>query len=262
MSTTPEYRVELSEESVERNMQGGIVHHPLNHFYREGGGGKYHYGDVAFAGPDLDESDRLDDVRSFWLEFHGEPDDQLDREAWADPLRVAALTSLCRSTGHVWYIAFKGWVIDPQDPTGYHSLDEEIQAQYVSRYQPPHTIVAAYEHSWLGHDDFGRRLFVEYPADLMAEVLPRYLPDIYPRAPFEGYLMPAGQIHRLAEWNTQPRTDLLFQAVMDEVDMLFFTTPEEHRHFVFLTTKYSLDDMAAMLDLTSLQRAVDRLNNP
>ena len=46
MSTTPEYRVELSEESVERNMQGGIVHHPLNHFYREGGGGKYHYGDV------------------------------------------------------------------------------------------------------------------------------------------------------------------------------------------------------------------------
>jgi hypothetical protein len=48
---------------------------------------------------------------------------------------------------------------------------------------------------------------------------------------------------------------------MDGVDMLFYTAPEEHRHFVFLTTKYNLDEMAAMLDLKSLQIAVDQLNN-
>lgn len=261
MDIRSEYRVELTEVSVERNMQGGIIHHPLNNFYQEGGGHKFHYGDVALAGHDLDESDRLDDVRSYWLYFHGEPDDQRDREEWADPLRVATLRSLCRSTGHVWYMTFKGDVVDPLSPTGWHSLDEEMQTQYVSRYQLPHTIITAEADYYLGQGDNGRRLFVEYPADLMAEVLTRYLPRIYPGSPFEGCLMPAGQIHRLAEWNAQPRNDVLFRAVMDGVDALFYTVPEEHRHFVFLTTKYSLSDMAAMLDLPSLQQAVDQLNN-
>jgi hypothetical protein len=259
MNTGLGHRIEFAEGLVQRNMQGVITHHPLSDFYRVGDGKKYHYGDVAFAGHDLDESDRLDDVRSYWLYFHGEPISVRDREAWADPLRVAALRSLCRSTGHVWYMAFKGDVPDLQSPTGVHSLDEEIMAQYVSKYQLPHTAVAAAEHSWLGHGDSGRRLMVEYPAELMAEVLTRYLPDIYPASPFEGYLMPAGQIHTLAEWNSHPRTDLLFRAVMDGVDMLFYTAPEEHRHFVFLTTKYTLDEMAGMLDLESLQQAARRI---
>jgi hypothetical protein len=158
-------------------------------------------------------------------------------------------------------MAFKGDVADPQSPTGFHYLDEEIRVQYISRYQLPHTIIKADEQSSLGYGDIEGRLFVEYSADLMAEVLTRYLPRIYPGSPFEGCLMPAGQIHKLAEWNTQPRNDVLFRAVMDGVDMLFYTAPEEHRHFIFLTTKYSLDEMAAMLDLPSLQKAVDQLNN-
>jgi hypothetical protein len=209
MSTTSEYRVELTAHHVRRNTLGGIVYHPLNHLYREGGGKKYHYGDVAFAGQDLDESDQLDAVWSYWLKFYGDPDNELDREAWADQLRIAALRNLCRSTGHVWYITFEGDVVAPQSSSGWQSLEDEIKVKYVNAYQLPYTIVDAVEDSWLGVD-FRHRLFVEYSADLVAQVLARYLPRIYPRAPFEGCLMPAGQIDNLSEWNAQPRNDLLF----------------------------------------------------
>ena len=254
-------RVEFYARSVQRDAVGQIIYHPLAGLYRVSGDSRYSHGDLALAGNNLDQSDYLDDVREYRLEFYGESSEYLDREAWADSLRGDVLYNLSQTTGSRWYVAFKGDMPDPKSATGFHSLDEDVMTNYISRYHLQHAVVHADPDSLLGRGNFGRRLFVEYPPSLIAEVIERYLHRVYPAAPFEGCLMASGQINRLVDWNAQPRTDLLFREVIDTVDMLFYTVPAEHRHFIFLTSKYAPDEMARMISLDMLQEGVRRLLN-
>jgi len=47
---------------------------------------------------------------------------------------------------------------------------------------------------------------------------------------------------------------------MDQVFVAFYSFPAEHRHFGFVTSKLSLDDMRQLLDIESLQRQAEEID--
>ena len=66
-------RVHLWEDEIRRDESGKIIHHPLNGKYTFLDGKDWvSYGHLTFGGHDLDKSPLLDDVKVFYLEFHGE----------------------------------------------------------------------------------------------------------------------------------------------------------------------------------------------
>jgi len=253
-----EYEVRLWEDKVKKDNSGRIIHHPLNGPYRFSTGADMpSYGHLTFGGHDLAESSILSDVKVFYLEFFGEPPSTLDREAWADPLRAEALQRLSHQS-RAWYLSFIGDLPDTTSSTGYVSIDEELRRDLIKNEALNFAIVRSERQYGYGKG-FRTRLFVETPNRLLSNLIARYWPRAYPGDPIEGYSIASGQIEALGEWDKKLRDDQLFREVIDQVFVAFYTYPEEHRHFVFVTNKLDLNDMKQLLDLESLQQQAKEL---
>ena len=250
-----DYEVRLTEDKILVE-QGQIVHHPLNGPYKfRSGQDMPSYGHFTFGGHNLDSSPLFSDIRVFYLDFFGEADSTLDREAWADPLRGIVLQRLS-SQDHAWYLSCIGNILTR--PDAHISIVDELQHIFPGDESLNVAIVNS-ERPYGHGKGFAPRLFFEAPNQLLPDIVSKYWPAAMPATPIEGYNMASGQIDFLQKWNARPRDDELFCDVIDQVFVAFYTYPSENRHFVFVTNKLTLDDMRSLLDIESLQHKAQEL---
>jgi len=241
----------ISEFGLEFDAHGRCVYHPLDVLYSTGSSGmQLNSGMLAFAGDDLNKSSMFYDVRSIWVEFSGEA--ELDREAWADPLRGEMLRRLSVGLRKNWCIDAKGDVGLAGIGSGIQNLDQVVEDQFVRL----HKLLSVHITMPLPNsiNSFDRRYAVEYPPVLVGEAVNLCWPNAYPGAPIEGYLLPSDGIELLVRWETMPRTPELFREVLDVSDVLFTTVPSEHRHFVFFTSKLEVNRFLDLIDIEQLRK--------
>ncbi len=249
------YEVSLSEDRIVTR-EGQIIHHPLNGPYRSSSGqDRPSYGHLTFGGHDLDKSALFDDVKVFYLEFYGEPDHLLDREAWADPLRVAILERLSPNS-HSWYLSCLGNILN--SPIEGDSIAQKLRDESFRTAELNYAVVQSEMPYGFGRG-IAPRFFFEAPNHLLANIVPRYWPQAIPTYSIEGYNMPADNISLLYDWNMHPRDEKLFLEVMQQIRIAFYTYPAEHRHFIFLTNKLTLEDMKRLVNIEALQEAAGEI---
>ncbi len=249
MGTFYGYEVNLWEDEIRRDETGKIVHHPLNSIYCFNDGSDMPgYGHLTFAGHDMDKSSILEDVKVFYLEFRGEPEEIYDREAWADPLRAEVLIRLS-DVNRCWYMSmFDISIRDIGD------MITEIIGKQMNQ------IVVKSENAYGSGLGFRSREFVEVPNCYLSDVSRYFWSQASPGYPIEGYNMESGQIEVLRRWDLRPRDDKLFREVIDKTFVSFYTFPAEHRYFVFVTNKLNYADLANLIRLEGLQKRAKEMS--
>jgi hypothetical protein len=253
-----EYRIELLQDSLTSTPNGTAVHHPLSGPYRFSSGRDMpSHGHLTFAGHNLTHSPLLDDVKVFHLEFSGEQGPAQDREAWADPLRVAVLQRMS-SKERAWYLSCTGTYLRTGTPADYVAAVQDLQDNVFDGVEPHHVVVRSEKQHGYGKG-FYQRFFFEAPNQILPRVVLRYWPRVVPGWPMEGYNMESARIDLFREWDGMPRDAQLFRAVIDQIFIAFYTYPAEHDHFAFVTNKLSLDDIKQLLAFESLQRLAQEI---
>jgi hypothetical protein len=255
-----DFKIILSENKVIFDENGKIIHHPLKKlYYRIEGKEATNRGYLTFVGNNLDKSKILNDIRVFNLEFFGESSDEMDREAWADPWRMEILKRLTDDQ-RSWYIGFFGHTTIRLD----HIDEREVPSHllnYFSHFDPSHTTTIQSLQPLGYGNKYENKHFFEIP-NWEIECVGRYFWEAsYQAYPIEGYNFKSGKIENLIKWDKQPKNDLLFREVVDEVFIMFYTYPEEHRHFNFITNKLSLEEFAELINYPKLQKTINELND-
>jgi len=202
---------------------------------------RFSYGHLTFGGHDLDKSTILDDVRIFYLEFRGEPEETNDREAWADNLRADVLNRLT-SNGRSWYLSMIDGSFDSISDLLARILAKRLDG-IEAKSEKPH----GYTYGFIP------RPFFEIPNQNLSDVVHFFWSEAVPGYPIEGYNLDVGQINVLRKWDARSRDDQLFREVIDRTYVNFYTTPAEHRHFVFVTNKLNYAELARLIRLDELQ---------
>jgi hypothetical protein len=186
--------------------------------------------DLTFAGDDLYKSNSFENVCSYSLEFKGE--DEMDREAWADPVRAKALKNLSYP-GYSWYISVVGEFKDPIiRPDGTWVVPTNV-LDYFSKKDPSQCIEVNSKNIYGYGIKPLKKIFYEIPNDEIEWFALNVLPEAYQSYSIEGYHLPSNQIQILEEWNKHDKDEELFHDVLEKVHYLFYMFPEEHRHFAF-----------------------------
>jgi hypothetical protein len=249
METLNEYEVDLWEDEIERDETGRVVHHPLNSRYyvidREDTAS---YGLLTFGGHDLDKSPILEDVKVFYLEFKGGPEEIDDREGWADPLRVEVLKRLT-DTNRCWYLSMIDGAFEVIGDT-----IKKLTGTLLKQVEVRSEIPFGYGHGFIP------RLFFEVPNRYLSEVVRYFWSEALPVDPIEGYNIAVGKIEVLAQWDARPRNDQLFRDVIDQTFINFYTFPAEHCDFVFVTNKLTCAELANLIGLEELQERAKEMS--
>ncbi len=255
-----EYEIKLWEDKIERDSEGRVTHHPLNsRYFLSHGKDVPSFGHLTFGGHDLDRSTLLSDIRVFYLQFFGETDPVQDQEAWADPLRAKVLQHLSHEK-RSWYLGIIPHMLDGRNPTDPMPIEKERgrwQGLLGSDQIEFATIQSEMPYGY--GRGFLPRFFLEIPNQSLTRIVTHYWPEAIPGDPVEGYNMATGQIELLREWGKRPRDDQLFREVMDQIFVAFYTFPAEHRDFVFVTNKLDLEDIRQLIDVESLQRKANEI---
>jgi hypothetical protein len=250
MSGSNKKRIELFEDDIQLSESGEVIHHPLDQLY-------YHYEEpgrepvnqnyLTFAGDHLTKSNLMGDLKIFHLEFSGEP--ELDGEAWANPIRAEVLKRLT-DEGRSWYISFIGDITQKILLQDERTVSQEFFT-YMSKINPEMYIVLdSYKPYGYGKGR-KKRIFFEIPNHEIEWVVPNIWLEAWAGYPIEGYNFPSGRIGLLKNWIERPRDALLFKEVTDETYISFFS-PSHHRHFAFLTNKFTLPEFTKKINLEEL----------
>jgi hypothetical protein len=245
-----EYQVEFWEDKITRNEDGQLIHHPLNSLYKFNGADYPSYGYLTFCGHDLDKSQILSDLHVYYLEFFGE--ENRDREAWADNLRVDVLKSLCTGN-YSWYLGVVGSDVTSMRDILMMIFFQESMITNQNKEKQVESVIVDSEKMFGSGKGFLKRTFFEVPRSSIERVLLEYLPDSTPGWPIEGYCMAPDSIHLFEEWNKRERDDKLCKDVLDQAFIAFYTFPSENRYFVFLTNKLMKDELTEIIHLESLR---------
>jgi hypothetical protein len=245
MASEPEIR--FWEQKIEHDSDGKILRHPLKSHYtatdRHG---------MAFEGHNLAASENLQDIRCFYLEFHGDP--VSEHEEWATPLRAQVLERLQYKDWH-WYLSFIGKIPEQQGADTYIYLAEDFLKKFVIPEDLGFTLVRQEERQKVLY----QRLFVETPKHLLKPIITRYWPYMWDYFPAQGFLLPPDSFHLLHRWNVMRPDEHLFREVMDNTFVAFCSFPTTHRYFVFLTNKLTCDELAELLQLDDLKRQAQEI---
>jgi len=258
MSQAIEKIVEACEHIVRLNEGDEVIHSPLEDlYYWIKGKEPINLNNLTFAGDGLYRSTLLTDVKTFSLEFDGESEDEMDREAWADPLRADVLKGLT-GKDRSWYISFVGDYTEqiikqdqrkvPEALTSYFAQKDPAEVAIVDS-RPPYGYGGGIE----------KRFFFEVPTHEIDWFVRNIWPAAYQGYPIEGYNFASGKIARLKSWNEKSRDELLFREVIDQTFTIFYTHPEEHLYFAFLTNKLSFSEFTHLIDLEGLKRKAQDL---
>lgn len=203
----------------------------------------------------LDETPLLDDVKGYHVNFFGgDPED--DFELWANPLRVKILQRLTLSKCY-WYLSFIGDVPAESDPTGYITIEHEMQNGIIQNENLNFVVLKSPER----YRKTRPRIFLEVPESLIPPIIQRYWQRAWPGCPIQGLLMSPGQTNRLHAWSEKPRNADLFREIVDEVFVMFYTYPSENRHFYFLTNKLGFDEFLSLIDIGDLNQDAVAIGN-
>ena len=249
------YEIELNEDTIKKDDEGNILHHPLNTHYSIGDKYRTSYGYLTFAGHDLALSGILDDVQVYYVHFHGPrggPYGQRldDRELWAHPLRIEILRQLAGNDYH-WFLSFDGDIRSDSESNEYISIDRDLEEGLLQKYKLDSAVVQS-ERPYGHGTGFRPRLFFESPTDLLPVFVNRYWSLPWEGFDIEGYLLPPGSIDILKKWDNQERDDKLFRDVIDRTIVAFYCFPGYPRDFVFHTNKYSLVEFGNVIDVQHL----------
>jgi len=247
MDTSNDFEVRLWEDEIEKDEIGKIVHHPLNsRYFVKLGEDTVSYGHLSFCGHDMDKSSILDDVKVFYLQFFGRPEDY-DREDWADPLRQEVLYHIT-GNNRCWYLSMiSRW------KEGIGDLLAEIVGT------PLNTAKVKSKNPYGRGGEFHIREFFEVPNRSLTNIVRFFWSEAYPGYPIEGYNLGSGQIETLKRWNEKLRDDLLFREVIDQTFVNFYTFPAENRYFVFVTNKLDLNGLAKLIKLEELKEQARKI---
>ena len=238
------------------------THYPLNGPYN-GPGQKL----LSFSPGNLASFPIFGDVKVFHLSLYGNADNnEDDREAWADPIRFEVLRRL-RHQDWNWYIAADGWAPYPTNPGGHIPLDRHLQNLFAKTHSIQSIPVRSFPAQsgkmvaghWVWTSEPSTRTFFEIPFPLIGDAASVIWSNASPGIPIEGYQMPQGSLNLLRQWGNEPLDEKLFRQVIDACSVVFYTWPAEHRRFAFLTNKWSLSDLQAMLDIPDLQNMADQI---
>lgn len=253
MNQTTEKTIEYYENNLLVDEKGEVIHHPLEGlYYWKKGKDPHNLNHLSFAGDYLYRSTSLSDVRALFLEFHAEKYEEMDREAWADPLRADVLKRLA-GTDRSWYISLVSYStkqminndkrITPDAITSYIAQKDSAEVAIIDSRKP-------YGYG-LGTE---KRLFFEVPYHEIEWFVRNLWAEAYQGYSIEGYNFESERMDILKNWNEKLRDDLLFREVIDRSFAIFYSYPEEHRHFAFLTNKFDSSEFSQRIDIEELRK--------
>ncbi len=208
---------------------------------------------TTFGGIQPDHDGLFDDVKVFWLMFHGKTDDH--REMWADSIRAETL----RRIGHMnlnWYLSFMGNLPDSSLPGEYIRIENDLSKKILKEHNLNFTFVKSRE---IGVDDY-LRLYFETPLEFIDQVVKTYWPWAEGNS-IQGYLLPSDRIDILQNWDQKVRDDRLFREVIDQTFLAFATFPDENRHFMFYSNKVNYEQLEALIKPSELQEMANEIGD-
>ncbi len=260
MNQNKEENVIFYPDEVELLKDGKIKHHPLEYLYRffdDKSRTPANLNELAFAGDNLYRSIILNDIHLYNLKFLGEAEEIRDREAWADPLRAKVLRRLsCENCS--WYLGFVGhYTIQLFEQDG-RSVPLELVEYFSKKDAAQITDVSTREPFGYGKGLI-TKLFFEIPNHEIDWVVRNIWTNALQAYSIEGYNFTSGCIDLLRDWGDRPKDEMLFREVVDKSQALFYTHPEEHRHFAFITNKYNPVEFQQILNLEDLRKQANML---
>ena len=252
------YEVELTEIEWKYGKDGSVEYSPLQDLaslspiY-----GPISHGCLTFAGHDLYLSKLLENVRAFELTFHGEMPNERYREAWADPIRADVLKYLS-GENQSWYISFVGDITERLLNNDGRKVPEKIY-KYFSGMDPKRVVTVKSEKPSGYGCGFEKRIFFEIPNEEIEWAVKNIWPQAMEIYPIEGYNLPLGRMDLIKKWDQEQRDDRLFQEVMKNSLITFFTSPAEHTYFEFLTVNFDFNELAQKINLEELQRKANEI---
>ena len=258
MNEDEKYEVILYEDKWQFREDGSVLYSPIRNLeYSPPESAPITYGCLSFAGHDLDQSTLLIGTKVFYLGFQGEMPDELYREAWADPLRAKILKRLSKKN-RSWYISFVGDITERIILDDGRKVPEKL-FQYFSKMDPSRVTTVMSEKPFGFGNGFERKMFFEIPNQEIEWAVQNIWPEAMEIYPIEGYNLPQGRIDLIRNWDQKKRDDRLFREVLENSYLSFFTYPEEHRHFKFVTLNLELQEFTEMINLESLQKKADEI---
>ena len=252
--------VEYHFDEVKFNESGIITNHPLDYLYEyfpESNRNARNLHDLIFAGDGLDQSKILNDVKMFELRFYGEPDSIHYREEWADPLRADILKSLS-SNERSWYLSFDGYSPYNLEYRDKVNVSPEV-LDFFSRKEKNHVVfIDSHKRSKTDGKPI-KRLFVEVTHEEIESAVKMIWPLAWNPETIQGYNFLANRIDLVKEWESSKKDEKLFRRLLDENEVFFFSYPEEHRHFIFISNKYSSSEFVKKIRLQDLRKKADEL---
>jgi len=258
MNEDEKYEITLFEDKWQFSEDGSVLYSPIRNLrYSPPERAPITYGCFSFAGHDLDKSTLLKGAKAFYLEFHGETPNELYREAWADPLRAKILKQLSEKN-RSWYISFVGDITERIILHDGREVPEKI-FQYFSKMDPSRVATVMSEKPFGAGNGFEKRIFFEIPNHEIEWVTQNIWPEAMEIYPIEGYNLPQGRIDLIRNWDQKKRDDRLFREVLENSFLSFFTFPEEHRNFKFLTLNLELKEFIEIINLELLQKKANEI---
>lgn len=258
MAEELKYEVWFGEDDWKFGADGVVEYSPiqnLGHFSPKIG--PVTYGCSSFAGHDLERSTKLINTKVFALEFFGETDEELYHEAWADPLRAEVLKKLT-GKGRSWYISFVSDITERLILDDGRKVPEKI-FKYFSTMDPSRVAIIRSEIPYGAGRGFMKKLIFEIPNEEIEWAVQNIWHVSREVYPIEGYNLPSGRMDMIRNWDQKQRDDALFQDVLEKSFLLFFTYPEEPRHFKFLTNHLEKNEFAKMINIDLLQQKANEI---
>jgi hypothetical protein len=210
---------------------------PCGQLFYSGINGYRNLHSLFFIGDDLITPNNISDFCLISVEFSGEPSEEMNREAWADPIRFEILHNLCDEDKSL-YLGFIGYL--PVGSNEQNKCPAHIELlEYLTNLEEERKIyIDTYPPFGYGNKPI-KKLFFEVPPSDMEWVVKNAWPGAIPSYTIEGYCLSPGKIQLFSQWNNCSKDGKLFNAILKECQFVFFTHPQEHRHFMFLTNNYS-----------------------
>lgn len=212
---------------------------------------------LSFFGDDVGFASVPDQVQSFYIKFFGEDPSIMDREAWADPLRAEILKRLSVE-GRSWYIGTYGFETKEyiQKQTNIPLASQNL---FLSKFNPDNIIVIPTNPPFGMGKEIIQKVFIEVTLQDIDWAIENIWPDAFCNFPIEGYNLPSGMINELFNWSERHKDIALFNEVLQKSDSIFYTFPSEHRHFCFISNKYTLTSFIDRLKIDEMINETERV---
>ena len=255
MNTRIDYCIEYYFSETKYTKNGEIEKSPLDILFRFNKSKidpvGFNRGDLTFVGDEVFRSRLFEDIKLYEIGFFGEPEEIRHRESWATSIRAKIIEKLSIEKNS-WYISFVNY--SPFDEIFSNNNQVPLQLRkYFIKKDPKEIVTINSQKPPILGKGFGKRLFFEVKNEEICEVINLIWPESVERYSIQGFNFESGQIEQLRNWDQEERNEQLFRRVVDKSRIMFFTYPEEHRNFAFLTNKISKEEFLELIQLEQLR---------